>query len=86
MAKSLPSARAQSGHQQCCPVLATVHQLLMHREAFCQFNKPHKGSTKAVLYYLPSGANIALCGLLFTKCIRNKVTGVQSITGVNPSE
>ena len=33
---------AWSGHQHFCPVLATVQQLLTHRAAFHQFDKPYK--------------------------------------------
>ncbi len=79
-------AHARSGHQHCCPVIATVRQLLMHRAAFLQFDKPYKGSTKIASYYLPNGKNIALRGDSFTKCIRNEAAGLRSRTGVDPSE
>ena len=45
------TAHARSGHPMCCPVLATVRQLLMHGHTFCLHGR---APTRAPPSWLPS--------------------------------
>ena len=79
-------AHARSGHPMCCPVLATVRQLLMHRHAFRLHGRAYKGSTKLASIYSPTGKNVPLRASDFTTTIRLFAATKRTVTGVNPSE
>ena len=48
-------AHARSDHPTCCPVVATIRQVMMHREAFRRFNRPFNGAVKLASYYTTDG-------------------------------
>jgi len=79
-------AHSRSGDASCCPVLATIDQVLMHRSAFDRFSPPFDDSVKLASYYSPSGRNFALPATAFTDTIRSHAALLRAQTGLAPSE
>ena len=79
-------AHARSDHHLCCPVTATIRQVLLHREYCRRFNHPFDGSRRLASYYTESGTLIPLSASAFTDTIRIHASTLRSVTGVDPKE
>ena len=79
-------AHATSGDMLCCPVKATVRQMLLHRKERRKRNKPYDGTVKLASYYNSKGVNVPVKHSQITKVLQTHATLLQHITGVEPKE
>ena len=79
-------AHARSGHHLCCPVLATIRQVLLHREYCHWFHQPFLGLRRLASYFSDGGTLIPLPASAFTSIIRIHAASLCSTTGVAPSK
>ena len=79
-------AHARSGHHLCCPVLATIRQVLLLRDYCHRFHQPFLGSRRLASYFLDGGTLIPLPSSAFTSLIRIHAASLRATTGVAPSE
>ena len=79
-------AHARSEHPLCCPVLATIWQVMMHREAFRRLDRPFDGATKLASYCTPTGKCVPLRAVQFTEMIQVHAALMKPFTGIDPSE
>ena len=79
-------ANARSDHHLCCPVTATIQQVLLHHKYCWRFHKPFVGSRRLASYYSASGTLIPLPASAFTTIIRIHAASLCSTTRVAPSE
>ena len=79
-------AHATSGDMLCCPVKATIRQMLLHRKERRKRNKPYDGTVKLASYYNSKGVNVHVKHSQINKVLQLQATLLQHITGVEPKE
>ena len=79
-------AHTTSGDMLCCPVKATIRQMLLYRKERCKRNKLYDGAVTLASYYNSKGVNVPVKHSQITKVLKTQATLLQHITGVEPKE
>ena len=79
-------AHTTSGDQLCCPVKATIRQLMIHRTERRKHNKPYDGKVKLASYYNSKGVNVPVKPSMISDVLCQHATLLQHKTGVDPKE
>jgi hypothetical protein len=79
-------AHARSGDSLCCPVTATIRQLMIHRRKFRHRTRPYNGRIKLASYYNSRHVKVPVKAAQITKAIRWHASLLQPITGIDPHQ
>lgn len=79
-------AHARSGDSLCCPVTATIRQLMIHKREFRRRNLPYDGRIKLASYYNSRHVRVPVKAAQITKAVRWHASLLQPVTGIDPAQ